>query len=227
LEEKKAINAVEEARDRVIGSIQKDKLFAIYIKGSFARREMKEGSDVDMVPIVTENKYEGAVFGVNSPQINPVVVVPLSLWEFKHNKLWTKSSIKPDLRARPDRFLKKLKDCKLIYGRSLNPKDYPIRSDREALIDEIKLIQSGYIPAYKNGKITFDPLLKEVFWLVELEQSVAGNKVKHSFEGIAKSVGDMNHIVHEAINLRKIKDRSKAQERSFIVKLEEHLKRLK
>jgi hypothetical protein len=105
--ENKAIESVEKARDLVIKSIPKKALVAIYIKGSFARREMKIGSDVDMVPIVTENKFEGPVFGVNDSSIEPVCVVPLSLWELKNNKLCSESDHSPDLRAKPDRFLKK------------------------------------------------------------------------------------------------------------------------
>lgn len=222
--EKKAINSVEKARDLVIKAIPKDNLVAIYIKGSFARREMKKGSDVDMVPIVTENKYQNAVFGVNNPRIKPVVVVPLSLWEFEHNKLWTKSNHKPDLRAKPDRLLKKLRECKLIYGKALNPQNYPIRDDRSTLKDEIKVIKNGYIPFYEKGEIKFDPLLKEVFWLVELEQNVLGKKVDHSFEGIAKSVDDIDHIIHDAFDLRK--NPSKNKEKKFILKLKRHLEEL-
>src|SRR3990167_978310 len=118
--EEKAIRAVVKARDEVVKALPKDKLVAIYIKGSFARREMKEGSDVDMVPIVTENEDESAVFDVNDSDISPVVVVPFSLWEFEHNKLSTKSSYRPDLRAEPDIFLKKLGAYKLIYGTPLD-----------------------------------------------------------------------------------------------------------
>ena len=118
---KKAIDSVVRARDLVIDSVPSNTLIAIYIKGSFARREMKEGSDVDMVPIVAKDKYTWAIFGVNSLEVDPVCVVPLSLTEFRNNKLSTKGSYTPDLRAEPDLFLLKLKECKLIYGTPLNP----------------------------------------------------------------------------------------------------------
>lgn len=222
--EKKAIKSVEKARDLVIASIPKNKLIAIYLKGSFVRREMKKHSDVDMVPIVAENRYQGAVFGVNNQEIEPVTVVPLSLWEFQHNRLWTKSNRKPDLRAKPDRLLKKIKECKLIYGKPLNPKNYPVRSDKTELKDEIKIIKEGYVPLYRKGEIGFNSLLKEVFWLVELEQRVFGKKVKHSFEGITKSVADANHIIHDAFELRK--KSAKNKEKKFILKLKKHLEEL-
>ena len=112
--ETKAIDSVVKARDLVTDSVPHKALVAIYIKGSFARREMKEGSDVDMAPIVTENKYGGAIFGVNSTEIDPVCVVPLSLSEFRNNKLSSKGNYTPDIRAEPDLFLLKLKEYRLI-----------------------------------------------------------------------------------------------------------------
>ena len=225
--ENKAIVAVEKARTLIINVIPKSALVAIYIKGSFARREMKEGSDVDVVPIVTENKYEDAVFSVNSSEIEPAVVVPLSLWELEHNELYSGSDHLPDLRAKPDRFLKKLSDCKLIYGKPLDPSNFFIREDKHALEEEIKRVQEGYIPAYKSGRIDFSSLLKEVFWLVELEQNFKGKKVEHSFEGILMAVGDKNHIVHEAFKFRTGEYKSDKEKKAFIFKLKNYLSDLK
>ena len=192
--EKKAIDSVVKARNLVIDSIPPKALVAIYIKGSFARREMKEGSDVDMVPIVTENKYDGAIFGVNSPEIDPVCVVPLSLSEFRNNKLSSKGSYTPDLRAEPDLFLLKLKEYGLIYGVPLNPKEYPIRAKNKILRDEINKIRDGYVKAYQERVIGFQPLLKEVFWLIEWSQNLKGKKVEHSFKGITESIKNKSHI---------------------------------
>ena len=44
--EEKAIASVVKARDRVINSVPNEVLVSIYIKGSFARREMKKGSEL-------------------------------------------------------------------------------------------------------------------------------------------------------------------------------------
>ena len=219
--EKRAIKSVEKARVLVVNAIPKNKLVAIYIKGSFARREIKKESDVDMVPIITENKYQSVIFDVNSSKIHPVIVVPLSLWEFEHNKLWTKNNLKIDLRAKPDRFLKKINEYKLIYGKPIRPNKYSIREDKTALRDEAQIMSEGYIPYYEKGKIKFDPLLKEVFWLIELEQNVKGKKIKHSFEAIARSVKDKNHIIHDAFDIRK--HPSKSKEKKFISKLKKYL----
>lgn len=220
--EKKAVNAVRRARKYIIESVSKNKLVAIYIKGSFARRELNKKSDVDIVPIVTENKYQGDIWAVNDKDIHPAVVVPLSIQEFKNNKLSSKSDYSPDLRAEPDLFLKKIKEYKIIYGKPLNPKKFPIRSDKKIMKSEIKKIKEGYILAYQKGKIPFSPLLKEVFWLVELEQNVKGKKVKHSFEEIVESVKDKKHIVHEAYRLR-LKGSDKNSRSMFIGKLKTYL----
>jgi hypothetical protein len=225
--ENKAIVSIKKARNLIIKVIPGNVLVAIYIKGSFARREMKKGSDVDMVPIVTENKYEDAVFSVNSSEIEPVVIVPLSLWELEHNELWSKSDHTPDLRAKPDRFLKKLSEYKLIYGNPLDPLKFFIREDKHALEEEIKIIQDGYIPAYESGRIEFSSLLKEVFWLVELEQNFKGKKVKHSFEGILMAVDDKDHIVHEAFKFRTGEYKIDKEKKAFIFKLKKYLSSLK
>ncbi|MBS3162850.1 hypothetical protein J4467_02900 [Candidatus Woesearchaeota archaeon] len=224
--EKSAIIKVEKARELIIKSIPKRELVSIYIKGSFARREMKSGSDVDMVPIVTENKYEGPVFEVNNPSIEPVCVVPLSLWELRNNQLFTNSDHIPDLRAKPDRFLKKINEFKLIYGQALDPSKFLIRNDKEALIEEIEIIKNGYILNYESGLIDFKALLKEVFWLVEMEQNYKGNNVEHSFKGIAEVVKDEKHIINYAYQFRIGQIRGKNEEQNFIRQLRKFLMEL-
>ncbi len=224
--EKKAIEAVKKSRQLVIKAIPKGKLYAIYIKGSFVRREMRKGSDVDFVPIVTENKYEGAIFSLNTLDVEPCCIVPLSLWEFKHNKLFAKSPCSRETRAKPDRFLKKLDKCRLIYGKALNPKKYPIRSNKKVLKDEIKIIKNAYIPLHKKGEVSFKEMAKEVFWLTEIELNLKGIKVIPSFKEILKSVKNKNHIIHEAYKFMKNKKKGKVQEKKFVLKLEKYMKNL-
>ena len=221
--EKRAINAIRRARKYIIESLPKNNLVAIYIKGSFVRREMNNKSDIDMVPVVTENKYEGKVFGVNGREIFPVMVVPLSLQEFEKNELHSKGNYSPDLRAKPDRFLRKLSEHKLICGRHLNQSKFPIRSDKELLKEKIMVIKNGYIPAYKSKKIDFITLLKEIFWLTEAEQNARGLKFKSSFEGISNSVKNKNHIVHEAMFLRLNPPKNNKTKKEFVLKLEKYL----
>jgi len=224
--EERAIVSVQRARELVIDSVPSNALVAIYIKGSFTRREMKEGSDVDLVPIVSENKYEGDIFGVNCPEIDPVVVVPLSLEELRANKLSSKGNYTPDLRAEPDLFLLKLNHYRLIYGKPLHPQDFPLRSKEQIVHDEINKIRNGYISAYRDGTIDFQPLLKEVFWLVAWQQEARGHSVDHSFKEITKGIADRTHIIYDALLLRESSPVTKARERRFISKLEKYLTQL-
>ncbi|PJC01385.1 MAG: hypothetical protein CO073_03685 [Candidatus Komeilibacteria bacterium CG_4_9_14_0_8_um_filter_36_9] len=221
--EQRAIESVQKARELIINSVPAETLVAIYIKGSFVRREMKQGSDIDIVPIVNDDKYQKDIFLINTQNIDPAIVVPLSLSEFKNNKLHTKSEFQPDLRAKPDRLLKKLDQCRLIYGDPLTIEDYPIRTDPEVLRDEINTMQKGYIPLYQKGKIFFEPLLKEVFWLTEVELNIAGIEVQHSFFDIANAVKDPSHIIHEAYQFRKNTKREGQAE--FIENLLNYLKK--
>lgn len=224
--EERAITSVQKARELVIDSVPPKALVAIYIKGSFTRREMNEGSDVDLVPIVSENKYEGDIFGVNCPEIDPVVVVPLSLEELRANKLSSKRNYTPDLRAEPDLFLLKLDHYRLIYGKPLRPQDFPLRSKEQIVHDEINKIRNGYIAAYREGTIDFQPLLKEVFWLVAWQQEAQGHLVDHSFKGITSGITDRTHIIYDALQLRENSPITKAKEREFVSKLEKYLGRL-
>ncbi len=200
--ESKAIEAVKHARDLIIATVPKENLIAIYIKGSFVRREMKEGSDVDMVPIVRNNEDEDAVFALNGSAIEPVAAIPLSLWEFEHNQLATPTDIQPDLRAKPDRMLAKLNECQIIYGTPLNPAEFPQRDLEQTIQDEIKVILNGYIPAWENKQIDFKTLIKEFFWLVSMQQENRGELPTHSFEQIAARESS-DHLIQTALKYRK------------------------
>lgn len=221
--ENKAIVSILRAKELIIKSVSEDALIAIYIKGSFITREMNKTSDVDIVPIVTESKFENDIFGVNGLEITPVIVVPLSIEEFKNNQLATKSEESVDLRARPDRFLRMINQCRLIYGTALNPNNYPVRSDLEGYKDEIEIIKNGYIPLFLKGEIDFSPLLKEFFWMTEMELSSNGIQAPHTFRGIA-DVTSTDHLIHEALRLRESDKLDKKSELEFVTRLQESIK---
>jgi hypothetical protein len=220
--EKRAITATTKARSKVISSTPSGELVAIYIKGSFIRREMNDQSDVDMVPIVKHTAAEGKVFSVNDDDIYPVMVVPLSIEELKRNELMTKSGQSIDLRAKPDRFLRMINECRLIFGEPLAPSDYPIRSDLQSYRDEVEIIKNGYIPLFLDGQIDFSPLLKEFFWMTEMELAVQGIKTPHTFTGIATGA-PKDHLIHEALRLRQNDHLNKATEKTFVNKLLEYI----
>ena len=217
--EQKAINATIKARKLVVQSVPAETLVAVYIKGSFPRREMNSRSDVDMVPIVTKTKFEGSIFGVNRLEISPVMVVPLSIEEFRTNSLATKSDQSFDLRAKPDRFLRTIDRYQLIYGTPLDPSGYPIRSDLEAYHDDVDIIKNGYLPLFLKGEISFGPLLKKFFWMTEMELAGQGIVVPHTFTGIAGGA-NKSHLIQEALRLRQQDKISRAEELEFVKKLQ-------
>lgn len=220
--EQKAIDSTVKARELVIKSVPADVLMAIYVKGSFVRREMNSESDVDMVPIVTQSKFESAVFGVNIPEIYPVMVVPLSLEEFKTNNLATKSGKSIDLRVKPDKFLRMIDEYRLIYGMSLDPNKYVIRTDREFYQEGINILKNGFIPLFLKGEVDFSPLLKEFFWTVEMELASQGIIVPHTFAGIARAAQN-DRLVQEALRLRQKSQLNKSVKSGFIKELQKYL----
>lgn len=222
-QEKEYIEKLKKARELVINSMPKSKLVAIYVKGSFVRRELKKGSDIDIVPIVTDIRYQKNAFGCNTKEVNPpCIIVPLAISEFKKNKLLTKGD---KLRARPDRFIKKLKYYKLIYGKPLNTKNFKVRSDEEAFKALLKVLQNVLIPRYESGKGRLSHVVKEFFWLTEDELKIRGLKVEHSFRDIAKKVPN-SHPIKEAYKFRTKKLKGKMHEKRFILRLKKYLKEL-
>src|SRR3989344_4327131 len=224
--ERKAIEKIVLARQLIIQSLPIEQLVAIYVKGSFVRREMRPESDIDIVPIVVKTSFEGNAFGANIPKIKPAVVVPLSLEEFKANRLLTPSRFSPDLRAEPDLFLMELSYYGLIYGKPLNPRAFPVRGHKQIVTDEISKIRNGYIKAYETGRHSIPPI-KEVFWLVEFYQRSKGINVDHSFRGILASVNDDGHLLHQAYRLKlKGKKATLNEKRDYLVNLNHYLDRL-
>src|SRR3989344_3464604 len=139
--EETAIESIKKARRILLQSVPKDRIMAIYVKGSFVRREMTKKSDVDIVPIV--------------------------------KGLETKKAIQ--------------------------------KLDNE------------------KGTFGFRELVKQVFWLTDLEEQINGNKTAVSWKELANSIRDKNHIIHDALKFRLHPTKDKIKRGIFIVKLRKHL----
>jgi len=228
--EKDAIKVLKFTKKFILKNIPKKDLIAIYVKGSFIRREMNKNSDIDPTVILRINRNIKKVkrFAKKykkefKPELNLGV---LSLWELKNNKHFYKSK-KP--RGSPYLFIRKVKDYKLIYGKKINPEDYPKREDKIFLEKRIKAFHNLFIPMYKEKKpldIGFSGLLKQVFWLVELEEQVKGNNPPASWKGLARSVKDKDHIIHDTLKYRLKKPKDKKIRRAYVNKLKRYLKSL-
>jgi len=225
--EKAAIKNLKEVKRILLKEIHRNKINSIYVKGSFIRREMNKSSDVDLTIIVNDNSFIKKIEKLNEkckeeykPNINLGVH---SLWELKNNKLRYKSK-KP--KGRPDLFVRKVKDYKLILGKKINPKDYPSRDDKAALEIRVKTFRNLFIPLYRKGEIGFSGLIKQVFWLVEIEEQVRGNDPPDSWKDLDKSIKDKKHIMHLTYKYRLDKPKDKKKREKFIIRIEGYLKDL-
>ena len=54
--EKSAIDVLGKGFKIILNNIPKEKIIAIYVKGSFSKRELTKNSDVDVITIVKDTK---------------------------------------------------------------------------------------------------------------------------------------------------------------------------
>src|SRR3989344_302684 len=224
-QEKISIEGILDAKKVIVKEIPKSELIALYVKGSFIRREMNSKSDVDMSIIVKSNRYlhkiEKLKEGFKTRHPIEISFGGLSLWEFKNKKRFGKSN-KP--RAGPGLFLRKVNQYKLIYGNAINSKNFPVREDKRALGERIKTFRNLFIPLYYKGDIDFSGLIKQVFWLVETELKYKGKKVPETWKGMAKAIKDKKHIIHKTLYLRNNQTKNKRIRNTYVKNLEMYLK---
>ncbi len=224
--EKKAIKSIDKAKRILFKNIPKKKIFAVYIKGSFVRREMNEKSDVDIAPITFDNKTLEKIKRLQELKgkiYKPSELLPHSLEEFKQGKRHLKHT---SIKGGVDIVLRNIHHYKLIYGKPLDITNYPMRSDLNFLKGHINAFRTKFIPCYREKKFGFSEIAKQVFFLVEREERVKGSNPPYSFEGLAKSIKDKNHIVHDALRFRLKPVKDKKEKEKFMKKLDKYLSEL-
>lgn len=223
--EQRAIQGVVKARKILLDSVSNKKLVAIYVKGSFVRREMLPTSDVDIVPIVNDNKYLNKIIHLDKEMRHfyaPAELLPISLWELKHKQLYAhRDETGPKGRPSIDQF----STYKLIWGKALDATGFPSRTKTERFQGLLAAFDKIFLPLYKEKKFGFDELVKQVFWLTDLEQHIRGKNPSHVWKKLARS-SPKNHIVRDALKLRKSKNKTRAQKERFLRKLIVHLNKL-
>jgi predicted nucleotidyltransferase len=226
-QEKAAIKVMLQLKRLVLKYIPKEKIISIYVGGSFPRREMDPKSDVDMWVITTDMKAQKMVTKLikqTYKKFKPKSGLSgYALWELKtgkHSKQITKK------RTGPRRFIKYMHNYHLIYGKKLNQKDFKTRSDLTDLKIMIKVFHTMFLPWFKDKQINFQALLKQTFWLADLEFKTRGMHPPHSWKGICK-IAPKKHIVHTAMNLRKTRPKDKRTQNAYITRLKKHLAALK
>ncbi len=218
-----AIDSVNRAIKFLFQNIPQNKIVSIYIKGTFVTREMNEKSDVDIVPIVKDNKTLKklqSVRNVKKEMLKPSELLPISLTELKNNK---NAKHRGPLKGRPDTFLRDLEYYKLVYGKKLNKATYPMRKPEEMFKDEIKTLKNQTILLHKKGEYGFSQLIKQVFWIVFHEQKSLGKFPPRTWKGLNNFIKEKKHIIHKAYYFRIHPTKDKRKRAGFVSALETYL----
>ncbi|MBS3119024.1 hypothetical protein J4417_05120 [Candidatus Woesearchaeota archaeon] len=225
--EESAINSLKSAREIILKNIPRDEIVVIYAKGSFVRREMNKESDVDTSTIVKHSKWLKKLKQLHKKyrdEYEPKLeFTGYSLWELKTNK---KAKIgKPD-RPAPSRTVQHLEHYQVIYGTLLKKEEFYQGDNTKRLQSTINTFRMVFLPRYEKKEFGFSEIIKQVFWLVCDEQRVKGKSPPYHWGELAKSIKNKNHIIHDALRLRKRPTNDKTERAKFIRKLNQYLSEL-
>ncbi|MFA5176197.1 MAG: nucleotidyltransferase domain-containing protein [Candidatus Nanoarchaeia archaeon] len=221
--EKRAIYSIKKAEQVLFENIPKNKIYAIYIKGSFVRREMNEKSDVDIIPITYDNKTLEKIKKLEETigqLYKPSELLPHSLKEFEAGKRYLKYKTP---KGGVDMTLRDLYRYKLIYGKPIDIQKYPMRTDLQFLIGQINAFKDIFIPNFKEKKMGFSELVKQTTFLVEKEQRIRGIEPPESWKELAKSIKNKNHIIHDVLKLRLNPTKDNKKREKFLRKLNKYI----
>ena len=90
----------------------------------------------------------------------------------------------------------------------------------------MSVFRTNFLPGITTGSFKFNELVKQVFWLTEREQRALGKMPDYSWQKLADSVEDKNHIIHSALKYRRQKEVSKEDQEEFFNKLQSYLELL-
>lgn len=208
--EKRAILSIKRAMSFLLVNVPKNKLISVYIKGSFVTREMKEKSDVDILPIVKDKRTMEklkAIRNKNKKMLRPSELLPMSYTELKQkNRPW----------GRADTFLRDLGHHKWIYGKKILKTDYHMRTWDKMFLDEISMLKGKTIPLYDKEKFSFSQFIRQIFWISYSEQVMLGKSPPRTWKGLNKFIKDKNHIIHKTYSFRIHPTKDKEKRRKFV-----------
>jgi hypothetical protein len=220
--EEAAIRSLKVAKRIILENIPRKEIVAIYAKGSFIRRELNKKSDVDTVTILKSAKYFKK-FKSLSKHYRCAYKPALQFGRYSMKELVTGKKLKGSSQTHPGRFVKHLKHHKIIYGVPLEKAGLFMRSDEEDLRNLAKAFRTLFLPKYRRKEIGFSDIVKQVFWIAENEERLAGNEPPHNWRKLEKSVKLRRHPVHEALDFRLRPDKDPVRRRKFIKGLEVYL----
>lgn len=208
--EKKYIEALERALIWIKKQAFIDDVIAIYVKGSFIFREFNERSDIDVVPVMKNEKSLNLIREIrdkNKEWLKPVDILPIGIEELKKNKYYKEPL--PGTKGKPDMFTILLPYNKGVYGKTLNTKEWDVRSDQK-IYDNLKsVIKNSQISMFEKGEFGFSTLLKQTMHLIWWEERLKGRNFPSSWKAIKKACPN-NRLLQKTVfyryNLTKDKD---------------------
>jgi hypothetical protein len=114
----------------------------------------------------------------------------------------------------------------LIYGKPLDVSKFSVRSDEQRFNGLIKAFKEIFIPLYNKKKFGFSQIVKQVFWLVDMDERIKGREPPHSWKKLAKSIKNKNHIIHDTLKFRLNPTKDKKERDKFIRKLNKYITKL-
>ena len=106
-------------------------------------------------------------------------------------------------------------------------KDFARKSDKEKLKGLVRAFGKVFFPLYESGskECGFSMLVKQTFWLAELELRIKGERVPGTWGGMGRKFGK-DHIIQDALRFRVKKNKDKKVRRDYIKRLKRYLKSL-
>jgi predicted nucleotidyltransferase len=222
----KAEISIQKAKEIILQSIPHDEIVSIYVKGSFVRDELVPDSDVDVVVILKSEQHLPLVYELAKQHENSTNP-PIQIVAYTMNELETgeRATNRTKNTTAVSRFVKHLDSLLLIYGAKPEGKLFTRTNEKDLSIG-INNFKTLFVPDYKKGTFSFKDLVKQVLWLTENELKVKGLELEYSWQKLADSVHDQNHIVHLALKYRRQSDISEEEKEEFLRKIDEYLNRL-
>ena len=223
----KAEISLSKAKEIILDSIPNDEILSIYVKGSYIRDELMPDSDVDVVVILRDEKYLFAVYDLTEKFGNitepPFQIIAYTLEELQTGK-WSLN--RPRVSTTISVFVKHLDHFLLLYGSKPEGQLFT-RTDIKDLLALVSFFEKSFLSDFEKGSVGFKTLVKIVLWLVEREQRALGIIPDYSWQKMADSIKDENHIVHLALKFRKQEEVSKEEQSAFVEKLKNYIVFLK
>ncbi len=185
--ERRYIESLEKAVEWIKGQEFFDSVVAIYVKGSFAFREINKKSDIDLVAIMQKNSQLQRVREIrdkHKDELKPVDILPISLEELAANERF----VKTEMKGRPDYDTIFMRYFKFVYGKPPEMSEFKVRPT-EKLREALKSgIINKFIPMQERGEFGFGQVMKQVAHLIYWDTRIAtGKDFEPSWKALRKA----------------------------------------